>query len=116
MFLIAPHLTMIRLCLKQTFYSFPQLEGVWTLTVFAGFDRERIYLFDTSKVFFQTLAVILATGGVFLIAQDHEFAADLDGVFLVLLSCAVDSIYKVSIFHILPKCQFSAIPTLSSDH
>ncbi|KAL3077202.1 hypothetical protein niasHS_013191 [Heterodera schachtii] len=43
----------------------------------------------------KTIAVVLATGGVLLIAQDHQFAADLVGVFLVLLSCAVDATYKV---------------------
>ncbi|KAL3077047.1 hypothetical protein niasHT_035881 [Heterodera trifolii] len=43
----------------------------------------------------KTIAVVLATGRVLLIAQDHQFAADLVGVFLVLLSCAVDATYKV---------------------
>uniref|UniRef100_A0A914HR08 EamA domain-containing protein n=1 Tax=Globodera rostochiensis TaxID=31243 RepID=A0A914HR08_GLORO len=66
-----------------------------------SFDVSLVYLLghlilSERFITLKTMAVALATGGVLLIAQDHQFAADLVGVFLVLLSCGVDAIYKVS--------------------
>jgi hypothetical protein len=47
--------------------------------------------------------------GVILIAMDRQFAAHLLGIFLLLISCGVDTLYKVPIILNLKNNKFKKL-------